>query len=338
MIQIFTVFIIAFAVAAACGPFVIKTLRRLKFGQKILEDGPTWHLKKQNIPTMGGFIFFFGIVAAMAAALLVFGGAGSGRWLLVLAMATAYGCIGLIDDWCKIKKKQNKGLTARQKFLLQLAVAILFITLMRVLGLVTPVIRVPFLNVSFRLPWILYFVFMGFVIVGTDNAVNLTDGLDGLAASVTFAVMAFFVFAARYLSSVMPEDVSLAALPMLPAAVCGALGGFLIYNFNPARVFMGDTGSLFLGGLVAGMAFAIDLPLILIPVGLVYIVEVLSDIIQVGYFRITHGKRFFKMAPIHHHFEMCGYSERQIVITAFLITAALCVLSYFGVIWLNPIA
>ena len=338
MVQSLVVFVIAFAVSAISGPVIIQTLRRLKFGQKILEDGPKWHLKKQNIPTMGGFIFFLGIVAAMAAALVVFGAEGCGRWLLVLAMATAFGVIGFIDDWSKIKKSQNKGLSARQKFLLQLAVAVLFITLMRTLGLLTPVIAVPFLNISFEIPWIVYFIFMSFIIVGTDNAVNLTDGLDGLAASVTLVVMAFFAFAAHYLGNVSADGAVMQAFAMLPAAACGALGGFLIYNFNPARVFMGDTGSLFLGGLVAGMAFAIDLPLILIPVGIVYIIEVLSDIIQVTYFKLSGGKRVFKMAPIHHHFEMCGYSERQIVITAFLITVAMCVLGYFGVVWLNPIA
>ena len=338
MFQSLVVFVIAFAVSAVTGPIIIKTLRRLKFGQKILEDGPKWHLKKQNITTMGGFIFFLGIVVAMAVALLLFGGEGCGRWLLVLAMATAFGVIGFIDDWSKIKKSQNKGLTARQKFLLQLAVAVLFITLMRVFDMLSPVLKIPFLNSSIELPWIIYFVFMSFIIVGTDNAVNLTDGLDGLAASVTLAVMAFFVFAAHYLAGVSADGTTMEALAMLPAAACGALGGFLLYNFNPARVFMGDTGSLFLGGLVAGMAFAIDLPLILIPVGLVYIVEVVSDIIQVTYFKLSGGKRIFKMAPIHHHFELCGYSERQIVITAFLITTVMCVLGYFGVVWLNPIA
>ncbi len=338
MVQSLVVFVIAFAVSAISGPFIIRTLRRLKVGQKILEDGPTWHLKKQNIPTMGGFIFFLAIVAAMAVALIVFGTEGCGRWLLVLAMATAFGIIGFIDDWHKFRKSQNKGLSAGQKFLLQLAVAVLFITLMRTLGLLTPVIAVPFLNVSFEIPWVVYFIFMSFIIVGADNAVNLTDGLDGLAASVTLVVMAFFAFAAHYLAGVSAEGGVMRAFAMLPAAACGALGGFLIYNFNPARVFMGDTGSLFLGGLVAGMAFAIDLPLILIPVGIVYIIEVLSDIIQVTYFKLSGGKRVFKMAPIHHHFEMCGYNERQIVITAFLITVVMCVLGYFGVVWLNPIA
>ncbi|MBE6934906.1 MAG: phospho-N-acetylmuramoyl-pentapeptide-transferase [Ruminococcaceae bacterium] len=326
MKEILIAFIVAFAVSAAVGPFVIKTLRRLKFGQKILEDGPKWHLKKQNIATMGGFIFFFGIVAAMLVALLLTKGEDALRWLIVLAMATAYGAIGFIDDWHKIKKSQNKGLSAKQKFLLQLAVAIVFITLLRVCGMLTNVIVVPFLNVSFEVPWILYFIFMSFVIVGADNAVNLTDGLDGLAASVTFVVMVFFTAAALYLAE--------GTLAILPAAAAGALLGFLIYNFNPARVFMGDTGSLFLGGLVAGLAFAIDLPLILLPVGLVYIVEVLSVILQVGYFKLTHGKRLFKMSPIHHHFELCGYNERQIVITASLITALFCVLGYFGVRWL----
>ena len=337
MIPSLVVFVIAFAVSAIFAPFFIKTMRRLKVGQKILEDGPKWHLKKQNIPTMGGFIFFLGTVAAMAAALLLFGTEGCRQWLLVLGMATAFGLIGFIDDWHKFRKSQNKGLSARQKFLLQLAVAILFITLMRTLDLLTPVLTIPFLNVTFELPWIVYFVFMSFVIVGVDNAVNLTDGLDGLAASVTLVVMAFFTFAAIYLANAHSDGV-MQAFAMLPAAVCGALGGFLIYNFNPARVFMGDTGSLFLGGLVAGMAFAINLPLILIPVGLVYLIEVLSDIIQVTYFKLSGGKRVFKMAPIHHHFELCGYNERQIVAVAFFITVVMCVLSYFGVVWLNPIA
>ena len=297
MLQSLVVFVIAFAVSAVSGPLIIRTLRRLKFGQKILEDGPKWHLKKQNIPTMGGFIFFLSIVVTMSVALVLFGGEGSGRWLLVLAMATAFGIIGFIDDWSKIKKRQNKGLSAKQKFLLQLAVAVLFITLMRTLGMLTPVLAVPFLNISIEIPWIVYFVFMSFIIVGTDNAVNLTDGLDGLAASVTLAVMAFFACAAHYLAGVSADGGEMEAFAMLPAAACGALGGFLLYNFNPARVFMGDTGSLFLGGLVAGMAFAIDLPLILVPVGLVYIIEVLSDIIQVTYFKLSGKNVFLKWRP-----------------------------------------
>ncbi len=318
-------FAVAFIVATALGPTLIRLLRRLKFGQKILEDGPTWHLKKQNIPTMGGVLFIAAITIAMLICLILFGTSDSGRWIFVLCMAFAFGAIGSIDDFCKIKNSRNKGLSAKAKFLLQLAVSILFITIMRICGLVEPVLEIPFLDVTLRMPWIVYFIFAGFVIVGTDNAVNLTDGLDGLCSCVTFIVMAFFCFVSLRLSQTV--DSGFLKLALLPAAVAGGLGGFLIYNFYPAKIFMGDTGSLFLGGLVAGLAFAIEMPLILIPVGIIYIIEVLSDILQIGYFKLSHGKRLFKMAPIHHHFEMCGYSERQIIAAASVITLLMCAIS-----------
>lgn len=322
-------FAVAFIVAAAFGPALIRLLRRLKFGQKILEDGPTWHLEKQNIPTMGGILFIMAISVAMLVCLILFGGADSGRWIFVLCMALAFGAIGSIDDFCKIKNRRNKGLSAKAKFLLQLAVSILFISIMRVCGLVEPVLEIPFFEATLRLPWIVYFIFAGFVIVGTDNAVNLTDGLDGLCSCVTFIVMAFFCFACLRLSQTADEG--FLKLALLPAAAAGGLGGFLIYNFYPAKVFMGDTGSLFLGGLVAGMAFALEMPLILILVGIIYIIEVLSDILQVGYFKLSHGKRLFKMAPIHHHFEMCGFSERQIVFAASAITLLMCAVSTLAI-------
>jgi len=321
-------FVIAFVVAAAIGPSVIRILRKMKFGQKILEDGPTWHMKKQNITTMGGIIFMAAILVAMIVCLILFGGEDSGRWVFVLCMAFAFGGIGCIDDLCKIKNKRNKGLSAKAKFLLQLAVSILFITILRVCGFVEPTLVIPFFDATIELPWVVYFIFAGFVIVGTDNAVNLTDGLDGLCSSVTLIIMAFFTFVCLHLSQT--ADAGFAKLALLSAAAAGGLGGFLIYNFNPAKVFMGDTGSLFLGGLVAGMAFAIEMPLILIVVALVYIIEVLSVILQVGYFKLSHGKRLFKMSPIHHHFEMCGYSERQIVFAASAITLILCGVSVFA--------
>lgn len=325
MIQIIAAFAAAFAVSAALGPAVIRFLRRLKFGQKILEDGPTWHMKKQNIPTMGGILFISAIAAAMLLGVILFGGEHSSRWLFVLGMAVVYGAIGAVDDLCKIKKARNKGLSASAKFFLQLAAAIVFITLMRVTGFVTNELEIPFAHTSITIPWVVYFVLAGFIIVGTDNAVNLTDGLDGLCGCVTFIVMAFFCFVSLRLAKT--DGAAYTALAMLPAAAAGGLGGFLIYNFNPAKLFMGDTGSLFLGGLVAGMAFAVNMPLILIPVGIVYIIEVLSDILQVGYFKLTHGKRIFKMAPIHHHFELCGYTEKQIVFAASLITLIFCAVS-----------
>ncbi len=355
--------VLAFDITAAVGPSVIRKLRELKFGQKILEIGPKWHMKKGNVPTMGGVMFIFGaVVSALLLLLLVKpltrGLVGGGKlWsgaLSVLGLSLACGLIGFLDDWEKIKKKQNLGLTAWQKFLLQLAVAAVFILLLRRFGLVTPHLRVPFTSIVWTWPWGLYIPFMAFVIVGTVNAVNLTDGIDGLAGGVTMIVTLFFAVAAlilcrhaydAYANSLVGalaasgegterfwgSFVSLTGTAILSAALAGALGGFLLFNFNPARVFMGDTGALFLGAAVCGLAFAVDLPLILIPVGIIYIIETLSDILQIGYFKLTHGKRIFKMAPIHHHFELCGWSERKIDFVAYAITFVMCALSLWGV-------
>ncbi len=320
-------FVLAFVITAAIGPYMITQLRRLKVGQKILEIGPKWHLNKQNIPTMGGFMFIIGIViATVIMAIAALPTQGIAYIAVVLAMALCFGAIGFLDDYKKVKKKQNLGLTATQKSLLQLAVAIAFISIMRYLGLVTPRLFIPFFNVYFEIPWIVYNIFMAFVIVGTVNAVNLTDGLDGLAAGVTLPVMLFFGAVAFTAGRAFGLPLSVLAF-----ACAGALCGFLIYNYNPAKVFMGDTGSLFLGAMVCGLAFAIDMPILIVPIGLVYIAETLSVIIQVGYFKISGGKRIFKMAPLHHHFEMCGYNERQIVAVAFLITAVMCIVTYFGI-------
>ncbi len=326
-------FVLSFAIAAIAAPSIITALRKLKVGQKILEIGPKWHMNKQNIPTMGGFIFIGSSIVAAIVSIVFIPGKGKLLVATVFAMSAAFGAIGFLDDYKKVKKKQNMGLTAIQKLVLQIAVAIVFISIMRALGYVSPEIIIPFFNFTIEMPWIVYNIFMAFVIVGAVNAVNLTDGLDGLAAGVTSLVMIFFAAAAIFLSVGGNEDTqsSMKMLAAAAAAVAGGLGGFLIYNFNPAKVFMGDTGSLFLGACVAGMAFAINLPVILIPVGIVYIVETLSVMIQVTYFKISGGKRIFKMAPIHHHFEMCGYSEKQIVICAMLITLAFCILSYYGI-------
>ena len=323
--------VVAFAVTVAAAKPAITWLRKMKFGQKILEIGPKWHMNKQNIPTMGGFLFILGITAAMlvCGVLLLagaFGGAASVAWLgyfLVLLLALAYGAVGMVDDLAKIKKKQNAGLSPMQKLILQIAVAAVFITLLRITGGVDTAVWVPFANVSFELPWIVYIMFAAFVIVGADNAVNLTDGLDGLASGVTLPVAVFFTFV-----GLRQGDLG---VTVFAGALAGSLAGFLIFNFNPAKVFMGDTGSLFLGGAVAGLAFACNMPLILIPIGIIYIWETLSVIIQVTFFKLTHGKRVFKMAPFHHHLEMCGWGERKIVLTFAAVTAVLCVLAWFGV-------
>ena len=309
---------IAFVVAVLLAPVAIRKLRELKFGQKILEDGPTWHKSKQNTPTMGGIIFVIAMTLAVLTTLPAMAAEHDWRPLVMLGLSLVFGFIGMVDDWTKIKKKQNKGLTALQKLLLQIAAAVLFLVVMRVMGYLSTDLYIPFAGISLKLPWVIYLLFSVAVIVGADNAVNLTDGIDGLCTSVTFVVAVFF-------SAVFLREGNGAATFAL--ALAGGLLGFFLFNKNPARVFMGDTGSLFLGGAVCAMAFAYDMPLILIPVGMVYICETLSVIIQVGYFKITHGKRFFKMAPIHHHLEMCGWSEWKIVIVASAVTAILCAVS-----------
>ena len=317
--------ILAFAISAVVGRFLIPALRTMKGGQSIKEIGPNWHMSKQGTPTMGGIMFMVACVAAV----LVFGwrdmAGGDFSALFVLVLALLYGAIGFVDDYAKIKKKENTGLTAGWKFLLQLAVAIAFLALMRMENHLTPNLYIPFVNVSVSLPWIVYLIFAAFVIVGCVNAVNLTDGLDGLAGSVTLPVAVFFAVLSAWWDK--------GAVGIFAGALAGGVLGFLVYNFYPAKVFMGDTGSLFLGGAVCGLAFALDAPLILIPVGIIYIVETMSDILQVGYFKLTHGKRIFRMAPLHHHLEMGGWSEVRIVLTFAGITIAFCLLAFVGVMY-----
>ena len=249
--------------------------------------------------------------------------AGEFAYLYVYLFALVFGLIGFVDDYRKVRQHQNEGLTAKQKFILQLAAAVVFLCLMRYERLLTNELYIPFADVTLTVNWIVYLIFAAFVIVGCVNAVNLTDGIDGLAASVTFVVMVFFTAAAMASYGM--------GLSLFPAALAGGLAAFFVYNHHPAKVFMGDTGSLFLGGAVAAMAFALDVPLILIPVGIIYIAETVSDIIQVGYFKATHGKRFFKMAPLHHHLELCGWSEAKLVTVFSVITLAGCVLAWLGV-------
>ena len=312
---------VAFVVTAAIGPSVIRYLRKMKFGQKILEIGPKWHMNKQNIPTMGGFMFIIGIAAAVLAGNLLLGGLEIAS-VAVLGLAAAYGAVGLVDDYAKIKKKENAGLSPKQKLVLQILVAAVFILVLFLQSDGLPVLWIPFTDIALPLPWPLYIIFSAFVIVGADNAVNLTDGIDGLAAGVTLPVAIFFVFV-----GIVRQD---AGVMIFAAALAGGLAAFLIYNFNPAKVFMGDTGSLFLGGAVAGLAFACEMPLILLLVGLIYIIETLSVILQVTYFKVSGGKRLFKMAPIHHHFEMCGWGEKKIVLIFSGITVLLCLVAYFA--------
>ena len=316
-------FLVAFAASALIGRFLIPWLHALKAGQSIKEIGPVWHMAKQGTPTMGGIMFIAGIFIAI----LVTGWQdfSQGRFgaLFVFLFALVFGVIGFLDDFMKVKYHKNEGLTAPQKFLLQLAAAIVFTVLLRYTGYLTPDLYIPFFNVSFQLPWAVYMVFAAFVIVATVNAVNLTDGVDGLATGVTLPVALFFLAV-----SLMWK---ITDLSIFAAALVGGLCAFLIYNFHPAKVFMGDTGTLFLGGTVCGLAFALDIPLIIVLVGIIYLLETLSDIIQVTYFKLTHGKRIFRMAPLHHHFEMGGWSEEKLFTVFTLVTLVCCVLAYFGV-------
>ena len=322
--------IVSFVVTAVVGKLLIPALVRLKAGQSIKEIGPKWHMSKQVTPTMGGLMFIIGIGVAIV--ICGWNGmlAGNFQHLYVYLFALVFGGIGYIDDYQKVKHHQNTGLTAPQKFLLQLAAAVAFLCLMRYEGMLSPNLYIPFFNTHIVLSWGVYLVFAAFVIVGTVNAVNITDGIDGLSSSVTLPVAAFFTW-----EGCMPVLAALPAyygqLSIFSAALLGGLLGFLLYNHYPAKVFMGDTGSLFLGGAVAALAFAYDMPLILILVGFVYICETLSDIIQVTYFKLTHGKRIFKMAPLHHHFEMCGWSEKKVVAVFTAVSLLFCLLAVVSV-------
>ncbi len=316
--------LVSLLLTVAFGKIVIPWLVKLKFGQSILEIGPNWHKNKQGTPTMGGIMFVLGIGITVALAgipLMIF--EGEFRHLLIFGFALVFGVIGFIDDYAKVSKKQNKGLSALQKLLLQLAASAVFLTVLRISGDLTPNLVLPFVG-EIELPWLLYLFLMLFVIVGAVNAVNLTDGVDGLATSVTLPVALLF--------GALAFTFSFKGAGLFAASLFGALCGFLVYNRNPAKVFMGDTGSLFLGGAIVGLAFAFDLPLILLFAGIVYIAETLSVILQVGYFKLTHGKRLFKMSPIHHHFEMCGWSENKLCVIFTLISALGCLIGYFGAV------
>lgn len=314
-----TVFLIAFGVTAIIAPVLIPYLRKLKFGQQILEDGPKWHEKKSGTPTMGGLSFIGGVCVAMAVALAV---KFDIKLLVMTAVSLGFGAIGFIDDYIKVVKKRNLGLTASQKFLMQAVLAAVYVVVLQKTGELSCEIIIPFVGTELNLPWWLYIPFVLIVVTATVNAVNLTDGLDGLASSVTVIVTLFFGVMAAIFNS--PGSAYFAL------AVCGGCVGFLLYNKYPARVFMGDTGSLYLGGAISVLAVGLKMPLVLIIAGFVYLFETLSVIIQVTSFKLT-GKRVFKMSPIHHHFEMCGWKEKKIVAVFALVTLILCVIAYWSI-------
>ncbi len=320
MTRIWITGLVGLVLSGLLGRLLLPVLRALKAGQSIREVGPTWHNKKAGTPMMGGLMFIFASILCLLGNLPFM---TDHTVFYVLVLALCFGFIGFLDDFTKVRYHRNLGLTSLQKAMLQMAVSAVFLYAMYKSGRMDTHLYIPFFNVSFRLHPIVYIFFAMFVMVGCVNSVNLTDGVDGLSSSVTLPVMVFFTAASVKLGRY--------DLALLPASLVGGLIAYLFYNWHPAKVFMGDTGSLFLGGVVATLAFALEMPLILILVGFVYICETMSDILQVSYFKLTHGKRLFKMAPIHHHFEMCGWKEEKIVLTFASVSAIMCVLAWFGI-------
>ena len=317
--------VITFIITVVLARILIPKLKSMKLGQQILDIGPRWHKSKEGTPTMGGISFIIAsaiVGAAVSAAMALMGNTeGLDVLIIVLGFAAVSGAIGIVDDLTKFKNHRNEGLTATQKYLLQLVSAGIFLAALKLTDNLDTELVIPFFDASFDIG-IFYYVISILLITGIVNAVNLTDGIDGLASSVTLALSAFFAVAAFTL-----EQLNLAAVSGIAAGACL---GFLVYNFYPARVFMGDTGSLFLGGLAIGMAYMAGSPLIIVIVGIVYICEAASVILQVGCYKLTK-KRIFKMAPIHHHFEKCGWSELKIVGVFSLVTVIAGIIAYFGI-------
>lgn len=323
--------VISFAITALLGKWMIPFLHKLHFGQTIREEGPQWHMKKQGTPTMGGLMFIIGIVVAVVVCVPLYYANAFDETLLMkvrvfggLGMGLAFGLIGFIDDYIKVVKKRNLGLTVIQKLVLQFLAAAAYLAGIYLAGGKSSTL-IPFVGeVDFG--WG-YWVLAAILIVEIVNAVNFTDGIDGLNASVTFFVAIFVMMIAGV--------VSIFSVSIMAVAVAAGCMGFLVWNFNPAKVFMGDTGSLFLGGMVCALAFGVNMPILLLPLGIIYIAEILSVVLQVSYFKLTHGKRLFKMSPIHHHFEMCGWSEMKICFVFSLVAiiggAISLALVFFGV-------
>ena len=320
MTRVLIMALVSAVLSGVLGRLLLPVLRALKAGQSIRELGPTWHNNKAGTPMMGGLMFIF---AAIICLMICIPTMTEYTVFYALVPALCFGFIGFLDDFTKIKFKRNLGLTAWQKAALQMIVSVLYLYMLYKEGSLTCNLYIPFVNVTLAIHPMVYIFFAMFVMVGCVNAVNLTDGVDGLSSSVTIPVMLFFAAAAIAMGRF--------DLALLPASLVGGLIAYLFYHWHPAKVFMGDTGSLFLGGVVCALAFALDMPLILILVGFVYICETMSVILQVGYFKLTHGKRLFKMSPIHHHFEMCGWKEEKVVLVFAGVSAVMCVLAWFGI-------
>lgn len=308
--------LVSFVITLALGPVVLPLLRRLKFGQTVREEGVKAHIKKTGTPTMGGVMFLIGITITALIFMREYPNV-----IPVLILTLGFGVIGFIDDYLKVVKKNSDGLKPLQKFILQILVTGAFAYYILQISGISLEILLPYTGGrTIQLGWFAI-VILFLAVLGTVNGTNFTDGLDGLASSVTVIVAVFLTVASVVRS---------AGIDPLTAAVVGSLLAFLVYNVYPAKVFMGDTGSLALGGFVVGSAYMMQMPIFVIIIGLVYVVEVASVMIQVTYFKRTGGKRFFKMAPIHHHFELCGWSETRIVNVFSTVTIILCLIAFLG--------
>ena len=331
-----TTVVLSFLIAFLLGFVLIPWLRKLKFGQTILDIGPAWHKSKQGTPIMGGIMFIVSTIVSVAVVLLIDYFMGGNlfasehimpdtlkvKLVAGVVLSLGLGLVGFADDYIKVVKKRNLGLTEIQKTIPQVILIVAYLVALYMNGLTY--MKIPFVGVV-DLKWF-FWLFGVAVIYGAVNAVNFTDGVDGLCASVTSVAAISFCVAALM--------TKFFGISILAAALAGGCLGYLIWNYYPSKVMMGDTGSMFLGGMVVALAYAIDCPIILVFFGIIYVIEALSDVIQIGYFKITHGKRIFKMAPIHHHFEMCGWKERKIVTVFTLVNMIGCAvgiaLYYYG--------
>ena len=331
-----TTVVLSFLIAFLLGFVLIPWLRKLKFGQTILDIGPAWHKSKQGTPIMGGIMFIVSTIVSVAVVLLIDYFMGGNlfasehimpdtlkvKLVAGVVLSLGLGLVGFADDYIKVVKKRNLGLTEIQKTIPQVILIVAYLVALYMNGLTY--MKIPFVG-AVDLKWF-FWIFGVAVIYGAVNAVNFTDGVDGLCASVTSVVAISFCVAALM--------TKFFGISILAAALAGGCLGYLIWNYYPSKVMMGDTGSMFLGGMVVALAYAIDCPIILVFFGIIYVIEALSDVIQIGYFKITHGKRIFKMAPIHHHFEMCGWKERKIVTVFTLVNMIGCAvglaLYYYG--------
>ena len=322
--------LLASVITAVGGFWLLPMLRRLHFGQTILEIGPKWHQGKQGTPTMGGLMFIIGIPIAVVVAYLFMHASTVGdpmsaimraRMFYGLVLALLFGAIGFLDDYLKVVKKQNEGLTEKQKMALQILFGAVYLLLLHISGTQSTMVTIPYIGTyDFG---VFYYVFAMFAIIALSNAVNFTDGLDGLLSSVTLVLsIGYLIFC--YL-------LGMGEMGIMAGALGGGCIGFLFWNHYPAKVFMGDTGSLFMSGMVIALAFGTGLPFFVVLFGIIYVIEIGSVVLQRCYFKLTHGKRIFKMAPLHHHFEKCGWSEVKIVGVFASITVVFCILAYLGV-------